>query len=292
VIRLAVRVSRAQADDALHELLRFSPGGVEEVDDGGEIIEYVLYGASGELPSLPALRAAVAGALVEVATSEIEDDWSKRWRSFHHPVEIAGVLRVRAPWHDPAPPGGPLDLVIEPAQAFGTGAHATTRACLELLVELAGAGLAQGALLDLGTGSGVLAIAAAALGFAPVAAVDNDPESVAAAAQNAAANGVRVDVRALDVSRDPLPYAPTIAANLLRPLLLELAARLPAPPHLQIASGLHTEQADEVAGAFAARHAMRERARRTIGDWTALLLEHSAAKPPASAPPRPYAVLQ
>jgi ribosomal protein L11 methyltransferase len=287
VIRLAVRVTRAEAEAALEELLRFSPGGVEEVDEGGPVIEYVLYGASGELPSLPALRATVGGALVEVATSEIEDDWSERWRSFHHPVEIAGALRVRAPWHAPGPPGGLLDLVIEPAQAFGTGAHATTRGCLELLVELAGAGLARGPLLDLGTGSGVLAIAAAALGFAPVMAVDNEPESVEAAARNAAVNGVRIDVRALDVCRDPLPHAPTIAANLLRPLLLELAGRLPAPPRLLIASGLLTEQADEVAGAFAERLAMRERARHTIGDWTALLLEHPAGKPPATAPPGP-----
>jgi ribosomal protein L11 methyltransferase len=275
VIRLAVRVNRVDAEAALAELLLFSPGGVEEVDAGDELIEYVLYGAAGELPTLPALRARVGGALVEVATSEIEDDWSERWRSFHHPVEIAGVLRVRAPWHEPAPRGGPLDLVIEPAQAFGTGAHATTRACLELLVELAGEGLAHGPLLDLGTGSGVLAIAAAALGYAPVIAVDNEPESVEAAALNAAANGVTIDVRALDVLRDPLPPAPTIAANLLRPLLLALAERLSAPPRLLIASGLLREQADEVAAAFAARHAMDVRARRTIGDWTALALERS-----------------
>ena len=273
MIRLAVRVRRADADAALAELLAFSPGGVEEVDAGADAVEYVLYGAEGELPSLPALRATVGDALVEVATSEIEDDWPQRWRSFHHPVEIAGALRVRAPWHEPGAPGALLDLVIEPAQAFGTGAHATTRACLELLVELAQAGLASGPLLDLGTGSGVLAIAAAALGYAPVLAVDNEPESVAAAAANAAANGVTIEVRALDVRSDPLPPAPTIAANLLAPLLVALAGRLAPPPRLLIASGVLNEQAGAVADAFATRQSMRVRARRTIGDWTALLFE-------------------
>jgi ribosomal protein L11 methyltransferase len=250
---------------------------VEEVDVDDDTVEYVLYGASGELPSLPALQATVGEALAEVRTSEIEDDWSSRWRSFHHPIEIAGVLRVRAPWHDaPAGGDGPLDLVIEPGQAFGTGAHATTRACLELLVGLAGAGEAGGPLLDLGTGSGVLAIAAAKLGYGPVIAVDHERESVAASRENALVNGVTLDVRELDLLRDPLPLADTVVANLLRPLLLALAGRIAAPLAVLIASGLLREQADEVAAAFASRHGLRERERIEIGDWAALLLARPA----------------
>jgi ribosomal protein L11 methyltransferase len=273
VIRLAVRVSRAHAADALAELLAFSPAGVEEVDLDGGVVEYVLYGADGELPSLPALQATVGGgALVGVTTSEIADDWPERWRDFHHPVEIAGVLRVRAPWHEPPAPGGPIDVIIEPAQAFGTGAHATTRSCLELLVALAQAGEASGSLLDLGTGSGVLAIAAARLGFAPIIAVDHERESVEAARANSAVNAVALDVRSLDLLRDPLPAADTVTANLLAPLLLALAERLDAPPRCLIASGLLREQADEVAAAFAAAAGLRERARHEDGDWAALLL--------------------
>lgn len=276
MIRLAVRVSRAAAAGALAELLAFSPAGVEEVDVDDAVVEYVLYGAPGELPTLPALRATVGGALVDVATTEIDDDWDTRWRSFHHPVEIAGVLRVRAPWHDAVrPAAGPIDIVIEPAQAFGTGAHATTRGCLELLVALAREGAAGGPLLDLGTGSGVLAIAAAKLGYAPVVAVDHEPESVDAARANARENDVTLDVGALDLLTDPLPTAPTITANLLRPLLLALAERMRTPPQRLIASGLLREQADEVAGAFRARHGLRERARHEDGDWAALLLERS-----------------
>jgi ribosomal protein L11 methyltransferase len=274
VIRLAVRVSRAHAADALAELLAFSPAGVEEVDAGGGTVEYVLYGASGELPDLPALQATVGDALVDVATREIGDDWQSRWRSFHRPVDVASVLRVRAPWHEAPAAGGPIDIVIEPAQAFGTGAHATTRGCLELLVALVLAGEGGGSLLDLGTGSGVLAIAAAKLGFAPVTAVDNELESVAAARANGEANGVELDVRRLDLLRDPLPAADTVAANLLRPLLLALAARPAQLPARLVASGLLREEADEVAAAFAAaRHPFAERARLHDGGWATLLLE-------------------
>jgi ribosomal protein L11 methyltransferase len=274
VIRLAVRVARAQAAEALEQLLAFSPHGVEEIDHDDDVVEYVLYGAEGELPTLPALQASVGDALVEVATTQIADDWAERWRTYHHPVEIANRLRVRAPWHaaDPALE----EIVIEPGQAFGTGAHPTTRLCLELLTELEAAGAAHGPLLDLGTGSGVLAIAAAKLGFDPVEAVDHEQESVDAARANALANGVAIAVSQLDLRTDPLPTAPTITANLLRPLLLELADAMTEPPALLIASGLLREQADEVAARFEQRHGMREQARRESGEWSALLLASSA----------------
>ena len=273
MIRLAVRVARADAASALAELLAFSPAGVEEVDCDEHTIEYVLYGAPGELPSVDTLTATVGDALVEVATTEIADDWSSRWRSFHVPIEIAGTLYVRPPWRDPATDPSLIDVVIDPGQAFGTGSHATTRLCLELLVALARSGEARGPLLDLGTGSGVLAIAAAKLGFSPVSGVDHEPESVAAARENAAANGVSVECSQLDLRGDELPHAPTVTANLLRPLLLELAPRLARPPAVLIASGLLTDQLDEVAGVFAERQGMRERTRRHDGEWSALLLE-------------------
>lgn len=274
MIRLAVRVARDDAPAALAELLAFSPAGVEERQGEGDTIEYVLYGAAGELPTLPTLRASVGDVLVEVSTSEIADDWATRWRSFHRPVEIAGRLYVRPPWHPPpAPSAGLIDIAIDPGQAFGTGAHATTRLCLELLVEIAAAGEASGPLLDLGAGSGVLAIAAAKLGFAPVLALDHEQESVLAAQENARANGVSLEVRRADLTVDELPSAPVVAANLLRPLLLDLAGRLREPPRTLIASGLLIEQADEIAAAFAAGHGLRERARREQGEWVALLLE-------------------
>ncbi|MBS1870669.1 MAG: 50S ribosomal protein L11 methyltransferase [Actinobacteria bacterium] len=270
MIRLALRVDRAHAEVALAELLELAPGGVEEVDLG-DAVEYAVYGPPGELPLLPDLEAAVGGALIDVTTSELPDDWSERWKAFHTPLVLGERLAVRPPWE--AAIGAEVELVIDPAQAFGTGAHATTRLCLELLLELADtepAG-ARGPLLDLGCGSGVLAIAAAKLGFAPVAAVDFDPLSVDATRENAAVNGVRLDVARCDLRSDPIPTAPTVLANLLRPLLLDYAARLTDPPRTLIASGLLTHETDEIAAAFAA-HGLREEDRRERGEWAALLL--------------------
>jgi ribosomal protein L11 methyltransferase len=270
VIRLAVRVRRADAEIVLAELLELAPSGLEERDVGADVVEYAVYGAPGELPALPALRAAAGGALVDVTTSEVADDWAERWREFHRPVTVGGRLHVRAPWHDP-PPDGPLDIVIEPAQAFGTGAHATTRLCLELLLELE----PRGPLVDLGCGSGVLAIAAAKLGWAPVLGVDHDPLALEATADNARCNGVEVATSRHDLMRDgPAPAAPTVLANLLGPLLRALAesgfdAASPRPEKL-IASGLLTGEADAIAAAFA-RRGLVERSRRTDGEWAALL---------------------
>ena len=277
MIRLAVRVARAEAAGALAELLAFSPLGVEEVDVDEATIEYVLYGAPGELPELGALRASVGAALVDVFTSEVADDWDSRWRSFHHPAEVADAIRVRAPWHDPSS-DGLIDIVIDPGQAFGTGSHPTTRLCLELLVSLAQSGEARGPLLDIGTGSGVLAIAARKLGFAPVTAIDNDRSAIEAAIDNAAANGVEIELALGDLRAEAAPEAPVIVANLLRPLLLDLAEHMRVSPWLLIASGLLSDQADEVARAFAERHGLRERSRRHEGEWAALLLERAAPR--------------
>ena len=352
VIRLAVRVRRIDAEIVLAELLELAPGGVEETDlsagDAGEdLVEYAVYGAPGELPEMPDLRAAVGGALVEVTTREVADDWSERWRQFHRPVlieapagkacgyEAAGLrangedgpvlaegdprtrlgqrvrsLHVRPPWEAPSDRPDVLEIVIDPAQAFGTGAHATTRLCLELLLDLAATDGARGPVLDVGAGSGVLAIAAAKLGYEPVLALDNDQESVRAIVSNAAVNGVELEARRFDLRGEELPWPDlggdgdgvprvpsgpagsgllegragrtVVLANLLRPLLLELADTMGAPPRQLIASGLLREQAGEVADSFARRLGLREQARRERGEWAALLLTSSRFQPAPS----------
>jgi len=285
VIRLAVRVGAADAEIVLAELLELAPSGVEESDLQGGIVEYAIYGAPGELPVLPDLRAAVGDALVELSTSELPDDWSERWREFHRPITISSpapervsALRVRAPWESPSERPDLREIVIDPGQAFGTGAHATTRLCLELLLSLAGSSAERSGLLDLGCGSGVLAIAAAALGYGPVLALDHDHLSVTATAQNATANDVRIDIRRFDLRYDPWPIAdwqaiPVVLANLLRPLLLDLTQALERPPAHLIVSGLLTREADEVSRAFARRLGMSERERRCSGDWVAVWLQ-------------------
>ena len=251
MIRLAVRVPRAAAEIVLAELLELSPAGLEETDVDEGVVEYALYGAPGELPDLPALEAAAGDALVEVSTTEVPDDWADRWKAWHRPVDVAWRfrrLRVRPPWEERAGrPEDGIDLVIDPGQAFGTGAHHTTRLCLELLLELD----PGGALADWGSGSGVLAIAAARLGYEPVLAVDVEPASLEASEENAERNGATVEVRRVNLRREPAPYAPTVLANLVRPLLLDVARLLERAPERLIASGLLREEADEVAAAFA-----------------------------------------
>jgi ribosomal protein L11 methyltransferase len=269
VIRLAIRVARADAEAVLAELLELAPGGLEEREDG-DALEYVLYGAPGELPALPDLQAAAGAALVEVSTTEIPDDWSERWKAFHKPVDVSWRfrrLRVRPPWEAPLHGDG-IDIVIDPGQAFGTGSHHTTRLCLELLLELDPAG----ALADWGCGTGVLAIAAARLGWDPVLACDWEAASVEATAENAAVNGVPgITVTRTDLRREEGPWATAVVANLVRPLLLEVAGNMTRPPQTLIVSGLLREEGDEVAAAFA-RHGLRETARRTGGEWCALRL--------------------
>jgi ribosomal protein L11 methyltransferase len=327
VIRLAVRVRREQAELVLADLLEIAPSGVEEAEVGGDVVEYAVYGAAGELPQLPDLRAAAGGALVEISTSELADDWSERWKSFHRPVLIepplpeparhagravtsaiptlrpaagavdptAGVvdpavrarrpavpaLHIRPPWEGASERGDVEEIVIDPGQAFGTGAHATTRLCLELLLELASEDERRGPLLDMGTGSGVLAIAGARLGYAPVLALDHDPESVAAAVENAAVNGTSIEVSRFDLRRERLSSVEgeggfTVLANLLLPLLLDLARSMESAPRNLIASGLLVEQVDGVVDAFGERLGLRERERRASGEWAAVWLQRDA----------------
>jgi len=289
VIRLALRVPRAEAELVLAALLELAPAGVEEAQlDDGATIEYAVYGAPGELPALPDLTAAVGGALVEITTTEIADDWSERWKEFHRPVMIEAPtpevpsLRIRPPWEPPAAPRPGLEeIIIDPGQAFGTGGHASTRLCVALMLELASSDPRRGPMLDIGTGSGVLAIAAAKLGYGPMLGLDNETESVAAAAENAGVNGARLQTRRFDLRHDRLPWLEPstrpegpllITANLLRPLLLLLAGQLPGEPGALIAGGLLREEADEVARALEEGGGLREHRRLEEGEWAALWL--------------------
>jgi ribosomal protein L11 methyltransferase len=273
----------------LAELVELAPEGFEQVDGDG-FVEFALYGAPGELPELADGPAQVGGTQVQVSASAVGDDWADRWREFHRPVRT-GRIRVRAPWHEPATDGGDersIDVVIDPGQAFGTGAHPTTRLCLKLLQEVTSGAHRRGAagnsddsritcgtathgpLVDLGCGSGVLAIAAAKLGFGPIIAIDNEQAAVDATLANAHANGVTLErVRRYDLRAQPAPVEPVTVANLVRPLLLRLAELLPEQPEALIVSGLLEGEEDEVAAAFAS---LRERRRLRLQGWSALLL--------------------
>jgi ribosomal protein L11 methyltransferase len=196
-------------------MLELFPEGFEErdVDDGD--VELVAYtDGSGE----ERLWQAFGG----VRGEDVARDWAERWRKFHQPAEL-GSMWIGPPWR--VPTEGLLAIVIDPGRAFGTGGHATTRLCLELLE-----GAERGSVLDVGCGSGVLSIAAAKLGFAPVIALDADANAVEATGANAVANDVAVDVRQGDALSAELPVTDVAIANIaldvVEAVLPRLAARL------------------------------------------------------------------
>lgn len=170
---------------------------------------------------------------------DVEPGWEDRWREFHRPV-YAGGLWIGPPW-ETVPPGTPA-VVVDPGRAFGTGAHATTWQCIELLAEQE-----RGSVLDIGCGSGVLAIAAARLGFAPIVAVDLDPVAIACTGENALRNGVVLDeVRVSDALRDELSPCDVAVANIELEAVETVLARLRA--RRVIASGYLAGEVPSVAG--------------------------------------------
>jgi ribosomal protein L11 methyltransferase len=282
VIRLAVRAPAERAEEVLAALLEVAPAGVEQVD-GDPFVEFALYGAPGELPRLGEGAVDIGGVRTTVRGEEVPDDLPERWRRFHRALLVGGRLYVRPAWEQPATRPGVEEVVIDPGQAFGTGTHPTTATCLELLVELAGRRRWRhrgrlGSLADLGCGSGVVAIAAAKLGFGPVVAVDVDRAALDAADCNARANGVRLArVERVNLRDDAPPQADTVVANLTRPLLLRLAPRLlERPPRRTIVSGLLDEEAEEVAHALGP--GLREARRVSSQGWSTLLLERRAER--------------
>ncbi len=272
MIALSVRVAAERAEVVLAELLELAPAGVEERTTPAGV-EYVIYADETALPSEAAVREAAGAALLGMKRSEVAYDWSERWKQWHRPVEVASQgrgVRIRPPW-EPAMGSDGIDLVIDPGQAFGTGGHHTTRLCLELLLELE----PSGSLADWGCGTGVLALAAARLGWSPVTAVDFDPAAVDATRANAEANGIAgIRISRVDLTEESGPLAETVVANLIRPLLLRVASRMKEAPAQLIVSGLLREEADEIAAAFAPL-GVRESARREAGEWAALLLARS-----------------
>jgi ribosomal protein L11 methyltransferase len=292
LIRLAVRCAPEAAELVLAELTVLAPNGVEE-ERGPGYVEFAIYGGAGELPELGEIEAVVGGRPIEVAATEVPDDWADRWRDFHKPLLVGDRLWLRPSWEPPRE--GAIDLVVDPGRAFGTGAHPTTRLCLELLLETAAAGGVAGGLTDLGTGSGVLAIAAAKLGWAPVRGYDHEALALEAAAANAAANGVDVHLERMNL-RERLPkLAPTVVANLTAPVLATVAKQLsasggrgrvqrslpavapvgpPPSPTVLICSGLLPTELDSTAAAFGPC-GLAEAERRRDGDWTALLLRRA-----------------
>ena len=170
-------------------MLELFPEGFAEVDgaDASELVAFTDEAGAHQL------RARFGDVRVE----PVPHGWENQWMRFHRPVEL-GSLWIGPPWEQPTP--GLEPIVIDPGLAFGTGAHPTTQLCIELLQALEPASL-----LDVGSGSGVLAIAAFKLGYEPVVAIDVDEAAVEATRRNASANVAAIEAKLFDAGAERFP---------------------------------------------------------------------------------------
>ena len=243
--RVVVRAARADAERVGAVLLELVPAGLEETEHD-DVVELAVYVEQAAVDR-------VVAAFPDATVAAVAAGWEDAWRAFHRPV-IVGGLWLGPPWG--TPPDATRAIVIDPGRAFGTGAHPTTRLCVELLASLGG----RGALLDVGCGSGVLAIAGCRLGFAPVFAVDVDPVAVATTHANASANGVTIEASVVDARDGSLPVTDVAVANVLLRPVEEILVRLDA--RTALTSGY---LASDMPVASAWRHLER----RTLEGWAA-----------------------
>jgi ribosomal protein L11 methyltransferase len=245
---VVLRVPKFAVEDVLDRLLPIVPDGVRERERGRHV-ELSMRGE--QLPSLAEVGRAAGRWPHRISEHQVPDDWRERRIVDYEPDPIANRLIVRPDWAPAAPANtNMIEIALSEAAAFGAGAHPTTRTCLELLLGLEPAG----SFADLGCGTGVLAILAAKLGWAPVTALDINPESVRATAENAAANGVVIEANVADLSIDPPPQADGIAANVPAALHVLLAAALVEPlPRTALLSGFGPPEADATLKAYTAR---------------------------------------
>lgn len=199
-----------------------------------------------------------------------EEDWANAWKEFFKPQRIGKHLIIKPTWEEYTPEPGDLILLIDPGMAFGTGHHSTTRLCLCALEDT----LTPGATVaDVGTGSGILAVASALLGASRVEGTDNDPLAVRIAQENIAANGFTDRITAVEVSLPPQGEFDFVVANILADVILGMASELyqaVKPGGLLIASGIIAHRAEDVRqGLKPVGFQIAET--REEGEWVAIL---------------------
>jgi ribosomal protein L11 methyltransferase len=214
----------------------------------------------------------IGAAKIEIARVKRED-WAESWKRHFHPLEIGKTLLIKPSWSKKRPRKNQAVVILDPGLSFGTGQHPTTSFCLNELVRRRKNGTRQ-SFLDIGTGSGILAIAAAKLGYQPVHAFDFDPESVRVARANAHKNGVDSKIRLTrgDVTKQPLKPArqyDLVCANLISNLLISERRRILSrlkPGGTLVLAGILAAEFGEVERAFAALKLKRV-ASRVENEW-------------------------
>ena len=279
---VTVDVERGEAEEVAAALMEEGAGGVEVRDGEGIPMPGMVQPAAGR-----ALVVAWFAGREEASWSagerggtleELPDqDWGEKWKEGLTPLAIGRVF-VRPSWIAAETPPGMVEVTLDPGMAFGTGTHPTTSLCLAAMSERLAA--RPGArVLDVGTGSGLLAIAARKLGAPRVVGNDNDPIAVRVALENAALNGVQVDFDLRDVGEQPGPFD-LVLANILANTLCELAPAIAAqlaPGGVVLLSGILTPQEAEVRAAYvAAGLRPLPGGDRRDGEWSLLAMERGA----------------
>jgi ribosomal protein L11 methyltransferase len=308
IVRILLEPSRDGRDawaadlDRLHELAAVlagaqDVGGVEQSTETPERPELRLYTTPVALDEVTARARAWAErfALTVTIAGEVrtDDDWRDAWKEFYRPILLgpsdtsssghsnrAGALLLRPSWIPRKPSDPEREVVLDPGRAFGTGLHETTRLCLDRLCELAAGGFAATHVLDLGCGSGILALCAARLfPAARVVALDDDPEATATTVENAAMNELALETLTGDLPR--LPATPTfdlvlanIRAETLVPRACALAERTRAGAEV-VLSGVLVDERVEVEQAFIGAGFSVQAPSRTMGTWCAIDLRRA-----------------
>jgi ribosomal protein L11 methyltransferase len=274
-----VDVAPEQVDETSGLFFELGAEGVEERDDG----TLARSAASGKVTLVAAFasREEAEEAMNELRSAHglapryeeiVGDAWRDAWKEHYRPFAIARGVVVRPPWEKYDAKAGEHVLELEPGRAFGTGLHETTRLVAQALAEHA-AELAGKPVLDVGCGSGVLALVALCLGADRAVAVDTDPEAIDVTKENAARNGLgaRIDASTTPIDGVSL-VAPVVVANIearvLVPMAPLLACRV-APGGLLLLSGILVPQADDVRAAYAEMELVSSPA---LGEWTLLAL--------------------
>ncbi|WP_248362209.1 50S ribosomal protein L11 methyltransferase [Anaeromyxobacter oryzae] len=275
---VTLETDQPRAEDLSAELWEHGASGVEVRDGEGTPMpglpvpppgRAILVAWFADLDAAGAAAAALGGAVAEVP----DEDWGETWKKGLGPMTIGRVF-VRPSWVDAPVPAGLAEVVLDPGMAFGTGTHPTTSLCLAALSDLLAA-RPGASVLDVGTGSGLLAIAARKLGAGRVAGNDNDPVAVDVARENAERNGASLEltVAPLPAIRGPFDL---VVANILANTLVELAPQLAAqlaPGGVVLLSGILAPQADEVRAAYVAQGlAPVPGGDRLEGEWALLAL--------------------
>jgi len=279
--RLSVHSTGASLDALSGALYLAGYEGIEILDSpggAGQVTVRAYAVARHGLEELARVVSAVPGCDMGGIEEIPIEDWAEGWKKYFRPVEVGHGLVVLPPWAAPQAYAGRVAVIIDPGHAFGTGTHASTRLVLEGLERIQPHVPLQGPVVDLGTGSGILAIAAVKLGLAPVTAIDVDPEAVGEARSNARINGVHPFVHFIEGDQHDVPDgARLVLANISAPVHRAIAPLLSqrlAPGGRALLAGLLVDEVEGVVRAWPSGWAARQ---ETIEEWALLELAAPSA---------------